>query len=244
MKGAALIDETGLRIDGTVMPIESYRLAVLSGLHPLEEAMREAVAENWAIEHAANPKLFDGKMILQHRIRLAGASIEAEGYVSSFSTFLWWRKQEDRAGACHLFGYPVLASSDGALIAVEMAPHTANAGQVYFAAGSLDLSDVVDGVCDLAGNMRREVLEETGVDLLQARTDGLVYASYRPCRLTFFQIFQFDAAADELIEAINLFARDAEEQEISGAVAIRNGDHKAHRYNPAMLPILDWYFTP
>lgn len=237
-----MIDETGLQVDGTVVPIQSYHLAVLPGIHPLEEAMREAVAENWAVEHAANPRLFDGRMILQHRIRLNGAAIEAEGYLSSFSTFLWWRKQQDRSGACHLFGYPVIASSDGALIAVEMAPHTANAGQVYFAAGSLDASDVVDGVCDIAGNMRREVLEETGLDLKEAATDGLVYASYRPRRLTFFQIFQFDAVADDLIAAINLFAGEAEDQETSGAVAIRDGDHKAHRYNVAMLPILDWYF--
>lgn len=238
-----MIDETGLRVDGTVMPIQSYHLAVLPGFHPLEETMRDAIAENWVVEHAANPRLFNGRMILQHRIRLNGAVIEAEGYMSSFSTFLWWRKQEDRSGACHLFGYPVIASSDGALIAVEMAPHTANAGQVYFAAGSLDASDVVDGVCDLAGNMRREVLEETGLDLKDAATDGLVYASYRSRRLTFFQIFQFDATADDLIAAINLFAGCAQEQEISGAVAIRNGDRNAYRYNPAMLPILDWYFA-
>ncbi len=237
------MDETGLPIDGTVVPIRSYRLSVLPGRHPLEETMREAVAENWAIEHAANPMLFDGRMVLQHRIRLRGETIEADGYLASFSTFLWWRKQEDRSGACHLFGYPVIVSSDGALIAVEMAPHTANAGQVYFAAGSLDPSDVVDGVCDLAGNMHREVLEETGLDLRQAETDGLIYASYRSRRLTFFQIFQFDAAAEELVEGINRFARDAKEQEISGAVAIRNADHTAHRYNVAMLPILDWYFA-
>jgi 8-oxo-dGTP pyrophosphatase MutT (NUDIX family) len=238
-----MIDETGLKTDGSVLPIRSYRLAVLPGVHPLEEARREAVAENWVTEHAANPSLFDGRMILQHRIRLNGATIEAEGYLSSFSTFLWWRKQQDRSGACHLFGYPVLVSADNALIAVEMAPHTANAGQVYFAAGSLDASDVVDGHCDLAGNMRREVQEETGLDLSHASTDGTVYASYRPHRLTFFQLFQFDATAEELIARIDAFAANAHEQEISRAVAIRNRDPGAYRYNPAMLPIIDWYFA-
>jgi hypothetical protein len=34
-----------------------------------------------------------------------------------------------------------------------------------------------------------------------------------------------------------------EEKEIAGAVAIRSADPAAHPYNPAMLPVLDWFFA-
>lgn len=67
-----------------------------------------------------------------------------------------------RQGGLHLFAYPVLETSDGALVAIRMGAHTANPGQVYFAAGSLEPEDVVDGRCDIEANMRREVRRRPG----------------------------------------------------------------------------------
>lgn len=237
-----LIDDVGLPTDGSLHVVHSLDLLVSSDPHPLDLEAAEAVAENWEREVAANPALFNGRTILQRKIRYSDGHLTAEGHVSSFATFLWWRRQSGLAGACHLFGYPVIVSADGALVAVEMAPHTANPGQVYFAAGSLDLSDVVDGRCDIEGNMRREVMEETGLDLEAARADPVLYASYRSRRLTLLRIFRFSESADELAARINTFARDCAEPEISRAVVIRSGDPGAHGYGLAMLPILAWYF--
>ncbi|MDH4441899.1 MAG: NUDIX hydrolase [Rhizobium sp.] len=232
----------GLPSDGRVVPIRALDLRVDPAPHPLEQANAEAIAAHWVREQAANPALYNGRLILQRQIRHEDAEVRAIGHEASFASFLWWRSQSDLSGACHLFGYPVVISGDGALIAIEMAPHTANPGQVYFAAGSLDPSDVVEGRCDLGGNMRREVLEETGLDLMTAQADTRMYASYRPYKLTLFQIFRFAEPADVLLERITEFARRAHEQEISRAVAIRGPDRTAHRYGLAMLPILDWYF--
>lgn len=236
------IDDTGLPADGSMHVVRSLELRVADDPHPLEVTKAQSIAENWEREVAANPTLFNGKMILQQQIRYRDGHLVAEGHVSSFATFMWWRRQPDLAGACHLFGYPVLVSSDGALIAVEMAPHTANPGQVYFAAGSLDLSDVVDGRCDIEGNMRREVQEETGLDLADAEAGPVLQASYRSRRLTLVRVFRFRETADQLVERIDAFARSSPEPEITRAVAIRSGDPAAHRYGVAMLPILSWYF--
>lgn len=237
-----LTDEVGLPTDGSLQPVRSLALRVAADPHPLDLTQSTAISANWEREVTANPALFNGRMILQRQIRYRDGHLEALGHVSNFATFLWWRRQPELAGACHLFGYPVIVSSDGALVAVEMAPHTANPGQVYFAAGSLDLSDVVDGACDIEGNMRREVMEETGLDLDLAHADPVLYASYRSRRLTLARVFTFSETAEALADRIDAFARDCSEPEISRAVVIRSGDPAAQRYGAAMLPILGWYF--
>jgi 8-oxo-dGTP pyrophosphatase MutT (NUDIX family) len=234
--------DIGLPLDGCVTAVHGVDLRVGAGPHPLELANGEAIARHWSDEQAANPALYNGRLILQRQMRFDDGLVKAVGHEASFASFLWWRRQADLSGACHLFGYPVLVAGDGALIAVQMAPHTANPGQVYFAAGSLDPSDVVGDRCDLDGNMRREVLEETGLDLGEAKADGVMYASYRPYKLTLLRLYRFEEPAEVLLARIAAFARTAAEQEISQAVAIRSADRSAHRYGPAMLPILDWYF--
>lgn len=239
---SAPVDETGLPVDGSVLPIDGYRLKVLEGRHPIEKAHAQEIAINWQQEQMANPALYNGELILQERIALQDGCIFAEGYVADYASFLWWRKAPGRPGACHLFGYPVLVASDGALIAVRMSAHTANPGQVYFAAGSVEPVDVVNGECDLSANMAREVLEETGLSLADAKTDGQLYASYRTRRLTLFQLFHFAENADQLTARIRRHAEESGDKEISEAVAIRSADLSQHPYNPAMLALLRWYF--
>jgi 8-oxo-dGTP pyrophosphatase MutT (NUDIX family) len=235
-------DFSGWPPEQTVFPIAGLDLRVLPGDHPFYVAEQDAIAENWARETAANPALFDGRMVFQKRLSLSDKGIAGESHVIPFSTFMWWRRQPKRLGGIHLFAYPVLETSDGALVAICMGPHTANPGQVYFAAGSLEPEDVSDGCCDIESNMRREVLEETGLDLLDARAGDRYFASHNRRTVTVLRLFKFDLSADEMIAKIHAHMLVAEDKEIAGAVAIRSADPAAHPYNVAMLPVIDWYF--
>ena len=226
----------------TVFPVTYIDLRILEGEHPFHTEQKPAVQENWTKEVAANPALFDGRMILQHRLSVSEEGIVGEGYVIPFSTFMWWRKQVPRKEGFHLFAYAVLETRDGALVAIRMGEHTANAGQVYFAAGSFEEIDVVDGRCDIEGNMRREVLEETGLDLRVAAAGEGYFASQDQRVVTVFRLFRFDMTAQEMVERIERHMLVAEDKEIAGAVAIGSADHGAHPYNLAMLPVIDWYF--
>lgn len=235
-------DFAGWPPEKTVFHVESVRMHVLAGDHPFHIAERKAAAENWVQEVAAKPALFDGRMILQRRIGLGEDGLFSEGHVIPFSTFLWWRKQPERHGGLHVYAYPVLESSDGALIAIRMGEHTANAGMVYFACGSFEPEDVADGFCDPERNMRREVLEETGIDLKDATVTPGYYVAHFHRAVTLFRLFRFELTADEMIARIERHMQIAEDKEIAGPVAIRSADHAAHPYNVGMLPVLDWYF--
>lgn len=236
-------DFSGWPPEKEVFHVDKVQMRILPGDHPFHLTERDAIAENWQREIAANPHLFDGRMILQRRIGLTRDGVFSEGYIIPFSAFLWWRKQPERHGGLHIYAYPVLETSDGALVAIRMGAHTANAGMVYFACGSFEPEDVVDGYCDPERNMRREVLEETGIDLREAKaSDGYYVAHFRRA-VTLFRVFRFRQTAEQMTARIEQHMQVAEDKEIAGAVAIRSADHSAHPYNVGMLPVLDWYFS-
>ncbi|MBB2753568.1 UNVERIFIED_ORG: 8-oxo-dGTP pyrophosphatase MutT (NUDIX family) [Rhizobium aethiopicum] len=235
-------DFAGWPPEATVFPIAGVDLRVLPGIHPFVLAEEAAIRENWAKETAANPALFDGRLVFQQQLSFSEEGIAGEGYVTPFSAFMWWRRQPQRQGGLHIFAYPVLESADGALVAIRMGAHTANPGQVYFAAGSLEQEDIVDGRCDIEANMRREVHEETGLDLADAAAGQGLYASYSRRTVALMRLFRFDMTAAEMVKRIEAHMLVAEDKEIAGAVAIRSADPSAHPYNIAMLPVISWYF--
>jgi 8-oxo-dGTP pyrophosphatase MutT (NUDIX family) len=228
--------------EGQVFEVKQVQLAVRDGDHPFHLANVEAAKANWVKAIALQPALFDGQMVLLNRLTLNDGQVVGDCHVIPYSTFLLWRRQADPGLGYHLFGFAVIMSSDGALIAVEMAAHTANAGMVYCAAGSLDNSDIIDGYVDVEANMRREVMEETGLSLDGAKADPQLRGYRRGRTVTLFRCFHLDMTADEIFTKIEAHMVVDHEQEIARPVAIRSADRSAHRFNPAMYPLLDWIF--
>lgn len=226
----------------SVFPVSRAEIAVENGPHPFHIAEEAGAAANWQAEIALNPALYDGRMVLQRDVHIHDGVIRSRTHLVPYSTFLWWRKKRGE-GAFHLHGWPVIVSSDGALIAIRMGAHTANPGKVYFPAGSLEEEDVAGGFCDLDGNMAREVMEETGLDLETAVSGDGLYALHARRVVCAFRLFRFAATANELIARIREHIRNDPDPEIDDAVAIRNADPADHDYPDLMPPILDWFFN-
>ena len=225
-----------------VFPIRDVEIRVSDATHPFFLAERDAIARNWREESAANPALYDGEMLLQSAVDISDAGVFATAHLVSFSTFLLWRKLRPRALGLHLFGLPLLVSSDGAVVAIRMGRHTANPGKVYCAAGSLDAHDIKDGFCDIEANMAREVGEETGLDLSSALAEPMLHALHVDSVVTVLRVYRFAQTADEMLDAIADHMKTETEPEIDGAVAIRDSDPARHAYAAFMPPVLRWFF--
>jgi 8-oxo-dGTP pyrophosphatase MutT (NUDIX family) len=160
---------------------------------------RVEIDAHFARAHAANPTLWNGRVLLMHQWAIEGSVLSGAYMDADFASFLAWRD----------FGYPDTAvfncfpmaglqSADGAYLLGVMGPHTANHGKIYFPAGTPEPADIVDGAIDLAGGVMRELTEETGLtadDVEVAEGWTLVEAG---TRLALMKSMRVRANADDL----------------------------------------------
>jgi 8-oxo-dGTP pyrophosphatase MutT (NUDIX family) len=125
---------------------------------------RSEIDAHFAQVQADKPDVWNGRILLMRRWSLEGTALHGGYMETDFASLLAWRDFgfPDRA-TFNCFGMAALRAADGAYLLGEMAPTTANAGRIYFPAGTPDPEDVFDGKVDLAGNVIRELAEETGL---------------------------------------------------------------------------------
>lgn len=229
----------------TVFEIAGIEMQVAPGRHRLEEVAGPEIAENWAAEVAANPSLFNGEVLLPEEMVLQDGVIRGTARATGFATTMWWRKQISPPCGLFLNASAVPISADGLPIAIRMAPHTANAGKVYFATGSLDLSDMRDdGTCDVLGSMTREVLEETGLDLdREARAEDRLYAVHFARRFFVFRFFHLSETAEAICRRVEQHMLGEAEPEIDAVFSLGPEDGPVHVYHDLTPLILAFFFA-
>ena len=147
-----------------VIPIDHLDFAFAPWPWPFAQQRRAEIDAYFAQRRAHMPQLWNGRVLLATGCRFAGRSLSGTCFETDFASFLAWRDwgfPDPEVTNCFAMG--ALRSSDGAFLLGVMGPHTANAGLIYFPAGTPDPDDLVDGQLDFAGNIAREIAEETGL---------------------------------------------------------------------------------
>jgi len=123
-----------------------------------------AIDRYWDEASRGKSGMFNGTVLIQHRGRVDSRIFRAGYRPVEYKQFLGYQRLDVPAdGVRNGFGMAALRAADGAYLLGQMGAGTANAGKIYFAAGTPDLGDVVDGKVDLAGSVVRELCEETGL---------------------------------------------------------------------------------
>lgn len=226
-----------------ILPVDLVDVRLDPAPHPFETDNAAAIAANWQQEKALRPALFDGTVVLLSDLRYGANRLTGRCHAIRFSTFMLWRKLKPVTSAEHAFAHAMLISSDNALVAIRMGGHTANAGKVYFAAGSFEPEDFRDGLVDLDYNMRREVGEETGFDLAQAEREERCYALSVESGTVMVRRYRMAETADVLADRIRQFVAADPDPEIAGPVVIRGMHDLPDGLMPHMLPLVEWHFT-
>ncbi len=144
--------------------VKRLDLCVTPWCWPFADERRRDIDVHFAKLQLETPQLWNGRVLLGRNPCFTADTFSAEYFETDFASFIAWRDWGfPDASVFNGFGMGALRSRDGAYALGEMAPHTANAGKIYFPAGTPDLNDVKDGTVDIAGSVAREVAEETGL---------------------------------------------------------------------------------
>ncbi|MCX7340894.1 MAG: NUDIX hydrolase [Hyphomicrobiales bacterium] len=187
---------------GRIIPIAHVDARQVSYDWPFKVERKADIAAHWAGLTASKPAIFNGQVLLQCQGAVEGGRFVADYFQTDYASFIAWNRwgfpATDGALIRNGFAMGALRSRDGAFLMGVMGAHTANAGRIYFAAGTPDPSDVTaDGKVDLAGSLLRELEEETGL----ARGEVTVGDDWRivPCdaRVAFLRDVLIDLPATE-----------------------------------------------
>jgi 8-oxo-dGTP pyrophosphatase MutT (NUDIX family) len=156
----------------SIHPVTTLDLAYEPRPWPFAEARRAEISAHFAEKQRQSPALWNGRVLLARDPVLGAAHLSARYFEADFASFLAWRDWgfPDKE-VFNGFGMGALRGSDGAFVLGEMGRHTANAGRIYFPAGTPDPQDIRDGRVDIAGSIAREMEEETGLTPADYHTD-------------------------------------------------------------------------
>ena len=154
--------------------IATLELKVKPFAWPFAQARRNEIDAHFAEKRREKPEIWNGRVLLGRNAVRSRDHLKADFFETDFASFLAWRDWGfPDPDVFNGFGMGAVKSSDGAFLLGEMGAHTANAGRIYFPAGTPDPDDIREGAVDIAGSVVRELAEETGLGESDYTMDGV-----------------------------------------------------------------------
>lgn len=217
----------------SLFPLRAIDLVVEQRPWAWAEAEQARIAAHWSALATHNTRLFDGRVLISSRFTIEQGILSGVCLETDFSKFLAWRDFGfPDASMTNVFAMAALRAEDGAYLLGVMGPHTANAGRIYFPAGTPDPRDVVDGRVDLGGSVIRELMEETGLGADDVRVGDEFTAIERGRRLAVMRDVVVAGSAEDVRARVRYNLAQLDEEELSDLVIVRG----AQDLDPARMP--------
>ena len=158
--------------DPTIFPIDRLALSFAPKPWPFAQERRAEIEAYFAELQRHKPAIWNGRVLLLYRQVVRDGVFSGDYLETDYASFAAWRHWGmPKAGVHDCFGAAAVISADGAVLLGVMGAHTANAGWIYFPAGTPDPSDIVGGAVDLERSVARELKEETGLGVSEFAPD-------------------------------------------------------------------------
>jgi hypothetical protein len=182
-----------------VVAVKRLSLAYAPQPWAFAQTQRAAIERHFGELRRTKPALWNGRVLLVHDLRVAEAVLHGACFDTDYASFLAWRDWGfPDASVKNVFAMGALQAGDGGFLLGVMASHTANAGKIYFPAGTPEPDDVRDGEVDLTGNVWRELEEETGLTAADVEAEPGWHAVFAGPRIAIMKRLHAREPAEEL----------------------------------------------
>ena len=206
------------------------------------DEQKARIDTHWDGMRATKPTLFDGRVLVSHRMDVAEDRIDGLCFETRYRNFISWRDfGYPGAPVMNAFAMPALLSADGAFMLGEMSATTANGGRLYFPAGTPEPADADrEGRVDFEANILRELEEETGLTSEDVRLDVRWTAVFDGPLVAFMKMARSPLGARELQARLAAFNATHKAPELTRLVPVRGpADYDHARMPRFMLRYLD-----
>jgi hypothetical protein len=177
------------------------RLKLRFGTRPwrFAEERRADIDAHFKEVKASRSGVWNGRVLLLHSWGSSDAVFDGIFFETDFASFLAWRDWDfPDPAVTNSFAMGALRARDGAFLLGVMAPHTSNAGRIYFPSGTPDPDDIVGDAVDLNGSLWREIAEETGLTAEELVAEPGWHTVFAEPRIAQIKVLQADETADAL----------------------------------------------
>jgi hypothetical protein len=224
----------------SILPIERLALAFAPRPWPFASERRADIDRYFGELQRRHPGTWNGHTLLLHEHSIDDAEFRGTYFETDFASFIAWRDWDfPDPSVRNCFAMGAIRASDGAYLLGVMAPHTVNAGKIYFPAGTLDRNDIIGTTIDLAGNIRREVAEETGLGPGDYQAEDGWNCVLAGARIALMKILQARDTADVLRARILTHLARERQPELTDIRIVR-GSADLH---PMMPPFVTAFLT-
>jgi 8-oxo-dGTP pyrophosphatase MutT (NUDIX family) len=217
----------------SVIPVDDVEFHVRPHRWRFAEQRRAEIDAHFEARRRKTPKIWNGRVLLFSECALQGRKLRGTCFEVDFASFLAWRDWDcPDTTVTNCFAMGALQAADGAFVVGVMADHTANAGRIYFPAGTPEPEDVRMDVFDFDANVAREVAEETGLASQDFAPQPGWYAALTGPRVALFKTLRVESSASDLRARILDFLAREQEPEFADIRIVRG----LHDLDP-MMPI-------
>jgi 8-oxo-dGTP pyrophosphatase MutT (NUDIX family) len=206
-----------------VFPLDRLELSFTPKPWDFAAKRRVEIEAYFASLQRQNPAIWNGRVLLLHHQVVRDGVFHGDYLETDYASFAAWRHWGSPAAGVHdCFGAAAVIARDGAVLLGVMGPHTFNADEVYFPAGTPDPDDIVGGKVDLDFSVRRELKEETGLDAAEFDVQPGWTCVVDGALIVQVKLLRSSQTADDLRERMLAHLRHENQPELSDVVIVRS----------------------
>ena len=164
MSGATEIEIAALDRTEIVLEPWSWRFAA---------ERRDEIDRHFVEVQRLRAGVWNGRILLMRPFHIADGVLRSTCFEADYASFCAWRDWKfPDPNVYNVFAAAALRSADGAFVVGEMDTSTFNAGQLTLPCGTPEPADLAaTGRLDLDTNLGRELMEETGLQIDELRSE-------------------------------------------------------------------------